>query len=57
VGFEALGALGTFAAGLAAGAAFLAVVAFWVRLTSLAALKMAKSKRQMLKWFTSFAIL
>jgi hypothetical protein len=57
VGFEALGALGTFAAGLAAGAAFLAVVAFWVRLTSLAALKMAKSKRQMLKWLISCVIL
>jgi len=39
VGLAALGALGALAAGFAAGAAFFEVVAFWVRLTSLAALK------------------
>jgi hypothetical protein len=42
IGFDALGAFGALAAGLAAAGAFLAVVAFWVFLTSLAALKSEK---------------
>jgi len=44
IGFDALGAFGALAAGLAAAGAFLAVVAFWVFLTSLAALKSEKNK-------------